>query len=99
MRSRTGDARGIIRAIRYVVATWNGTAALLSVNCTLVDSTNDAAASGVYNPNTAAGTNFIVVSTDTGSLHLSNVPEPSPAALIALAGLANCGRRSREGML
>ena len=127
----------------HVVATWNGTAALLYVNGVLVDNTNDPAASGVYNPNTTAGTNLIVGSTDTGSPYnggvdevafytsaltpaqilnhfntaasptagayhtlirndgallqlTNNVPEPSSAALIALAGLTICGRRSRE---
>ncbi|HEX2748142.1 MAG TPA: LamG domain-containing protein [Verrucomicrobiales bacterium] len=38
----------------HVVATWNGSAALLYVNGILADSTNDGAATGVYNPNTLA---------------------------------------------
>ncbi len=126
----------------HVVVTWNGSAALLYVNGTLADSSNDPALNGVYNPNTTAGTNLIAAATDSGSpyaggidevafygsalsptqilnhfntvtsptagayytmvrndgalLQLSNVPEPSSAALIALAGLALCGRRSRE---
>jgi len=37
----------------HVVATWDGNAALLYVNGALADSTNDPAATGVYNVNTA----------------------------------------------
>jgi hypothetical protein len=43
-----------LNAWSHIVATWNGSAAVLYVNGVLADNTNDSAATGVYNPNTAA---------------------------------------------
>jgi uncharacterized protein (TIGR03382 family) len=57
----------------HVVATWNGTNALLYVNGALADETNDPAASGVYNASTAA--NLVVAATDTGSPYTGSVDE------------------------
>jgi len=67
-----------LNAWSYVVATWNGSAALLYVNGVLADSTNDPAATGVYNPNTSptntgifsVGANF-----DGGSPSVSTMDE------------------------
>ena len=50
----------------HVVATWDGSKALLYENGQLVDDTNDPAASGVYNAATTSH-NLIVASSDTGS--------------------------------
>jgi hypothetical protein len=50
----------------HVVATWDGTAAQLFVNGVLADSSNDPAATGVYNPN-PAGAGMTIASVDTGS--------------------------------
>jgi Concanavalin A-like lectin/glucanases superfamily/PEP-CTERM motif len=59
----------------HVVATWNGSAALLYVNGILADSTNDPGANGIYNPNTAVnsppmsiGANFDGGSPSTSSM-------------------------------
>jgi hypothetical protein len=56
----------------HVVATWNGSAASLYVNGVLADSTNDAAATGVYNASTSApfaiGTNDGNTSGYTGAV-------------------------------
>jgi hypothetical protein len=65
----------------HVVATWNGSAALLYVNGVLADNTNDPAATGVYNPN-VSGTLF-VGSSDTGSPNAAAIDEVAfyPTAL------------------
>jgi Concanavalin A-like lectin/glucanases superfamily/PEP-CTERM motif len=70
----TGGA-STLNAWNHVVATWNGTAALLYVNGALADNTNDPAATGVYNPNTATtsptfsiGANFDGGSASTASI-------------------------------
>ncbi len=72
-----------LNAWSHVVATWNGSAAQLYVNGALADSTNDAAASGVYNASTAA--NFILAASDTGSPDAGSVDEAAfyPTALSA----------------
>jgi hypothetical protein len=57
----------------HVVATWNGSAALLYVNGVLADNTNDPAASGTYNASNAA--NFILAMTDSGSPYNGSVDE------------------------
>jgi len=57
----------------HVVATWNGTDAVLYVNGELADDSNDPAATGVYNASNAA--NFIVASSDTGSPYAGSVDE------------------------
>jgi Concanavalin A-like lectin/glucanases superfamily/PEP-CTERM motif len=49
----------------HVVATWNGSSALLYVNGVLADNTNDPAATGVYNP-TASGVPLTVGTIDGG---------------------------------
>jgi hypothetical protein len=51
----------------HVVATWNGTSAVLYVNGVLADNTNDPAATGVYNANTSTNINFLIAATDTAS--------------------------------
>jgi hypothetical protein len=63
-----------LNAWSHVVATWNGSVALLYVNGVLADSTNDPGANGVYNPNTAVnsppmsiGANFDGGSASTSS--------------------------------
>jgi hypothetical protein len=43
-----------LNAWSHVVATWNGSSALLYVNGAAADSSNDPAANGVYNPSTSA---------------------------------------------
>jgi len=65
----------------HVVATWNGTSALLYVNGQLADDSNDPGASGVYNASSAA--NFIVAMTDSGSPYKGSVDEVAfyPTAL------------------
>jgi hypothetical protein len=67
----------------HVVATWNGTSALLYVNGQLADDSNDPGASGVYNASSAA--NFIVAMTDSGSPYNGSVDEAAfyPTALTA----------------
>jgi hypothetical protein len=61
-----------LNAWSHVVATWNGNSALLYVNGVLADSTNDPAATGVYNPSTSAifsvGSLFDGGSASTGSI-------------------------------
>jgi hypothetical protein len=59
----------------HIVATWNGSSAVLYVNGVLADDTNDPAATGAYNPNTAAlapelflGANFNGGSPSTASI-------------------------------
>jgi hypothetical protein len=73
-----------LNAWSHVVATWSGTAAQLFVNGALVDSTNDPAATGVYNPNTSTA-NLIVASSDSGSPYTGSVDEVAfyPTALSA----------------
>jgi hypothetical protein len=133
-----------LNAWSHVVVTWSGTAAVLYVNG-VAPVVSSGTVSGTYNPNTAAGTNFIVGSSDTGSptagavdevafyavalsaaqilnhfntaasatpgayqslvrtdgarLQLSNIPEPSTAALIGVVGIALGARRSRKRQL
>lgn len=67
----------VLNAWSHVVATWNGSVALLYVNGVLADSTNAAGATGVYNPNTSTnspdfsiGANF-----DGGSASTSSMDE------------------------
>jgi hypothetical protein len=55
-----------INSWSHVVATWNGSAARLYVNGSLADSTNDPAATGVYNASTS-GVPFDVGTNDTAS--------------------------------
>jgi hypothetical protein len=64
-----------LNAWSYVVATWDGSTALLYVNGLLADSTNDPGANGVYNPNTSLnspdfsiGANFNGGSPSTSSM-------------------------------
>jgi Concanavalin A-like lectin/glucanases superfamily len=66
-----------LNAWSHVVATWDGSVALLYVNGALADSTNDPGANGIYNPNTAVnsppmsiGANF-----DGGSRSTSSMDE------------------------
>ena len=68
----TGGAAPL-NAWSHVVATWDGSAAKLFVNGALADSTNDAAATGVYNASSSAV--FTVASTDTGSPYAGSVDE------------------------
>ncbi len=70
-----------LNAWSHVVATWNGSAATLYVNGALADSTNDPAATGVYNAST--GATFILAATDTGSPYAGSVDETAfyPSAL------------------
>jgi hypothetical protein len=60
-------------AWNHVVATWNGSSALLYVNGVLADSTNDAAATGGYNASSSAS--FIVGSTDSASALTGSIDE------------------------
>ena len=62
-----------LNAWSYVVATWNGSVALLFVNGALADSSNDPAATGVYNASTSAS--FFAAATDTGSPYAGLVDE------------------------
>ena len=62
-----------LNAWSHVVATWNGSAALLYVNGVLADNTNDPAATGVYNASSAA--NLIIAQTDSGSPYAGSVDE------------------------
>jgi Concanavalin A-like lectin/glucanases superfamily len=62
-----------LNAWSHVVATWSGVAAQLYVNGTLVDSTNDPAFNGVYNPSATA--TLFTASTDTSSLYKGAVDE------------------------
>jgi hypothetical protein len=61
----------------HVVATWNGSAALLYVNGILADNTNDLAATGVYNPNTSTNSPIFAIGAnfDGGSSATSLVDE------------------------
>ncbi|HWB07528.1 MAG TPA: LamG domain-containing protein [Verrucomicrobiales bacterium] len=61
----------------HVAVTWNGSAALLYVNGVLADSTNDPAASGVYNPNTAANSPIMAIGAnfDGGSASTALIDE------------------------
>ena len=59
----------------HVVATWDGSSARLFVNGALADNTNDPAASGVYNRNTAPTTNLIIAASDTASASNGAVDE------------------------
>jgi hypothetical protein len=65
----------------HVVATWNGSSALLYVNGVLADNTNDPAATGAYNPNVSG--NLFVASSDTGSPNAASIDEVAyyPTAL------------------
>jgi len=65
----------------HVVATWNGSSALLYVNGALADSSNASGASGTYNPSSAA--NLIVASSDSGSPYTGSIDEVAfyPTAL------------------
>jgi hypothetical protein len=73
-----------LNAWSHVVATWNGTAAQLFVNGALADSSNDSAATGVYNASSSA--DLIVAATDTGSPYAGSVDEVAfyPTALTPL---------------
>lgn len=62
-----------LNAWSHVVATWNGSSALLYVNGALADNTNDPAATGAYNASGSAS--FILASTDTGSPYAGSVDE------------------------
>src|SRR5204863_8037350 len=70
-----------LNAWSHVVATWNGSSALLYVNGTLADNTNDAAATGVYNASGSA--QLFLASTDSGSPYAGSVDETAfyPTAL------------------
>ena len=57
----------------HVVATWDGSAAQLFVNGQPADSSNDPAATGVYNASTSA--TFTVAMSDTGSPFTGSVDE------------------------
>jgi hypothetical protein len=61
----------------HVVATWNGSAALLYVNGVLADSTNDPAATGVYNPNGGANAGIFSIGAnfDGGSASTALIDE------------------------
>jgi len=61
----------------HIVATWNGSSAVLYVNGALADNSNDPAATGVYNPNTAtlAPGLFIGANFDGGSASTATVDE------------------------
>ena len=61
----------------HIVATWNGSAALLYVNGVLADSTNDPGATGVYNPNTSANSPVfsIAANFDGGSPSNASIDE------------------------
>jgi concanavalin A-like lectin/glucanase superfamily protein len=76
----------------HVVATWNGTNALLYVNGQLADDSNDPGASGVYNANPATtAANLIVAMSDTGSPYTGSVDETAfyPTALTAAQVLSH----------
>jgi hypothetical protein len=84
----TGGTAPLNGAYSHVVATWNGSAAQLFVNGLLADSSNDGAATGVYNASTTA--TFSVASTDSGSPYTGSVDEVafygsalSPAQILA----------------
>jgi len=72
-----------VGAWSHVVATWNGSAALLYVNGILADDTNAAGLNNVYNASTSA--TFFVGSTDSGSPFNGAVDEVAfyPSALSA----------------
>jgi hypothetical protein len=61
----------------HVVATWNGSVALLYVNGVLADNTNAATATGVYNPNTAANSPVLSIAAnfDGGSASTTSMDE------------------------
>lgn len=81
-----------LNAWSHVVATWNGSVALLYVNGVLADSSNDGGATGVYNPNTSVtspdfsiGANF-----DGGSASTSSMDEVAfYASALTLTQIAN----------
>lgn len=57
----------------HVVATWDGSAALLYVNGALADSVNASGLNGVYNASTTA--NFLLATSDTSSLYKGALDE------------------------
>ena len=70
-----------LNAWTQVVATWDGSAALLFVNGALADNTNAGGLNGVYNPRTTA--TLFAAATDTGSPYNGGVDEIAfyPSAL------------------
>jgi hypothetical protein len=71
-------------AWNHVVATWDGSAALLYVNGALADSSNDPAATGVYNASGSA--TLFVASSDTGSPYTGAVDEVAFYGSVLSAG-------------
>lgn len=72
----------------HVVATWDGSAALLYVNGLLADSSNAGGLNGVYNPSGTA--TFFVASTDSGSPYNGAVDEVAVyGSALSLAQVSN----------
>lgn len=85
-----------LNAWSHVVATWDGSAAQLFVNGFLADSSNDPAATGVYNASSSA--TLFLAATDTGSPYTGAVDEVafyggvlSAAQIVNHFGLATSG--------